>query len=76
MGFDEIQTACVIRYAYVWSHEAARGETEGRKARPPDSSSGAAGVSRIGNTPALFLVTPAKAGVQGPAPSGFPHARE
>ena len=34
MGFDEIQTACVIRYTYVWSHEAARGETEGRKARP------------------------------------------
>lgn len=34
MGFEDIQTSCVVRYSYVWSHEAARGETEGRKIRP------------------------------------------
>lgn len=34
MSFDDIQTSCVVRYPYVWSHEAARGETEGRKFRP------------------------------------------
>ncbi|WP_425960310.1 hypothetical protein [Rhizobium nepotum] len=30
-GFDEIETAVVIRYPYLWSREASRGETEGRK---------------------------------------------
>ena len=34
MGFDDVRTACVIRYAYVWAREAASGETEGRKSRP------------------------------------------
>lgn len=33
-GFDEIETAVVIRYPYLWSREASRGETEGRKGRP------------------------------------------
>jgi hypothetical protein len=33
MGYDDIQTAVVIRYPYLWSREAARGETEGRKER-------------------------------------------
>lgn len=32
--FDEIQTACVIRYPYLWAREAGKGETEGRKHRP------------------------------------------
>ncbi|MDR3437345.1 hypothetical protein [Telmatospirillum sp.] len=34
MSFDDIQTACVIRYPYLWAREAHRGETEGRKERP------------------------------------------
>jgi hypothetical protein len=34
MSFSAIQTACVIRYPYLWAREAARGETEGRKHRP------------------------------------------
>lgn len=33
-GYDEIQTATVIRYPYLWSREAGKGETEGRKDRP------------------------------------------
>lgn len=33
-GFDKIETAVVIRYPYLWSREAALGETEGRKGRP------------------------------------------
>lgn len=33
-GYDEIQTAAVIRYPYLWSREADKGETEGRKNRP------------------------------------------
>jgi hypothetical protein len=33
-SFGSIQTACVIRYPYLWAREAARGETEGRKHRP------------------------------------------
>lgn len=32
--YDEIQTAAVIRYPYLWSREAGKGETEGRKDRP------------------------------------------
>lgn len=34
MSFDEIQTASVIRYPYLWVREARHGETEGRKYRP------------------------------------------
>lgn len=34
MSYDDIQTACVIRYPYLWAREAYRGETEGRKDRP------------------------------------------
>ena len=34
MSYDQIQTACVIRYPYLWAREARRGETEGRKERP------------------------------------------
>lgn len=33
-GFDEIWTAVVIRSPYLWSREASRDETEGRKGRP------------------------------------------
>ena len=33
-GYDEIQTATVIRYPYLWSREAGKGEIEGRKDRP------------------------------------------
>lgn len=33
-GYDDIQTAAVIRYPYLWSREADKGETEGRKDRP------------------------------------------
>ncbi|WP_027155427.1 hypothetical protein [Mesorhizobium sp. WSM2561] len=34
MSFEDIQTASVIRYPYLWAREAASGETEGRKSRP------------------------------------------
>ena len=34
MSFEQIQTACVIRYPYLWAREAAKGETGGRKRRP------------------------------------------
>lgn len=34
MSYDDIQTACVVRYPYLWAREATRGETEGRKSRP------------------------------------------
>ena len=34
MSYDDIQTASVIRYPYLWAREAYRGETEGRKDRP------------------------------------------
>ena len=32
--YDDIQTAAVIRYPYLWHREAGKGETEGRKERP------------------------------------------
>lgn len=34
MSFELIQSGSVIRYPYLWSREAARGETAGRKGRP------------------------------------------
>ena len=34
MSYDDIQTASVIRYPYLWAREADKGETEGRKERP------------------------------------------
>ena len=34
MSYDSLQTACVIRYPYLWNREAKHGETEGRKERP------------------------------------------
>lgn len=34
MSYDELRTACVIRYPYLWAQQAKRGETEGRKSRP------------------------------------------
>lgn len=34
MSFEDIQTASIIRYPYLWLREAGRGETEGRKYRP------------------------------------------
>jgi hypothetical protein len=33
-GLEDISTGSVIRYPYLWSHQAAKGETEGRKKRP------------------------------------------
>lgn len=33
-SYDDIQTAAVIRYPYLWARQAAKGETEGRKERP------------------------------------------
>jgi len=32
--YDETQTAAVICYPYLWSREARKGETQGRKDRP------------------------------------------
>lgn len=34
MSFEDIQTASVIRYPYLWVREAASGEIEGRQSRP------------------------------------------
>ncbi|GGB11129.1 hypothetical protein GCM10011491_43830 [Brucella endophytica] len=34
MSYDDIQTASVIRYPYLWARQARAGETEGRKDRP------------------------------------------
>lgn len=34
MSFEDIQTASVIRYPYLWVREAGQGETEGQKYRP------------------------------------------
>lgn len=34
MSYDDIQNASVIRYPFLWSHQAKNGETEGRKSRP------------------------------------------
>jgi len=34
LSYDDIQTASVIRYPYLWARESNRGETEGRKDRP------------------------------------------
>lgn len=34
MSFADIQSGCVIRFPYLWSREAMRGESEGRKQRP------------------------------------------
>lgn len=34
MSYEDIQTGCVIRFPYLWSREAERGEVEGRKPRP------------------------------------------
>ena len=32
--FDNLRSACVLRYPYLWARQADRGETEGRKPRP------------------------------------------
>jgi hypothetical protein len=34
VSFADLATGAVIRYPYLWSHQAAQGETEGRKSRP------------------------------------------
>ena len=34
MSYDRFQSGVVLRYPYLWSREADRGETEGRKQRP------------------------------------------
>lgn len=34
MSYDQVQTAFVIRYPYLWARQAADGETERRKDRP------------------------------------------
>lgn len=34
MSYDDFVSGVVIRYAFLWSHERARGQTDGRKRRP------------------------------------------
>lgn len=34
MSFDDIVSATIIRFPYLWVRESLRGETEGRKSRP------------------------------------------
>jgi hypothetical protein len=33
-GYDDIQSAAIVRYPYLWAREDSKGETEGRKNRP------------------------------------------
>jgi hypothetical protein len=35
LSFDALVTGAVIRYPFLWRHEAERGETEGCKPRRP-----------------------------------------
>jgi hypothetical protein len=35
MSLEKLFTGCVIRYPYLWRHEALSGETEGRKSARP-----------------------------------------
>jgi hypothetical protein len=35
LSFDDLVTGTVIRYPYLWSRDASRGETEGRKPQRP-----------------------------------------
>jgi hypothetical protein len=34
VSFEDLRTGTVLRFPYLWTREAARGETEGRKPRP------------------------------------------
>jgi hypothetical protein len=34
VSFAELGTGAVIRYPYLWSHQAGQGETEGRRSQP------------------------------------------
>lgn len=34
MSYEDLQTASIIRYPYLWARQARAGETEGRKDRP------------------------------------------
>src|SRR6185312_6311282 len=34
MNFEALRTGAVIRFPYLWAHQATEGETEGRKFRP------------------------------------------
>jgi len=34
MTFEDLTSGTVFAYPYLWAHQAARGETEGRKERP------------------------------------------
>jgi hypothetical protein len=34
VSFDDLRSACVVRYPYLWAGQADSGETEGRKTRP------------------------------------------
>lgn len=54
MSYDAIVSGAVIAYPYLWSREAARGETEGRKRRP---SVVAVRVARAGR-PDLVILFP------------------
>ncbi len=49
MSFEDIQTASIIRYPYLWVREAGQGEAEGSEYRP------VAVGGRITNRPTAFL---------------------
>ena len=34
MSYDDLTSGAVIRFHFLWSREAERGESEGRKERP------------------------------------------
>jgi hypothetical protein len=52
VSYDDIKSGVVILYPYLWSQEAKRGETEGRKHRP---SVVAIRVARINRSDLLIL---------------------
>jgi hypothetical protein len=64
MSYDDLETGVVIAYPFLWSHEAERGEREGRKRRPV-----AVGVRvprQSGDVLVLFPITTSQ-----PAPTRF-----
>ena len=54
MSYEGVTSGAVIQYPYLWSREAARGETEGRKRR---ASAVAIRVARLG-LPDLVILFP------------------
>lgn len=46
-GYDDIQTAAIVRYPYLWARESGKGETEAGKIGRLRSASGFPGPTAI-----------------------------